>query len=260
MRGIVTMKKLNEANNWLANVKTNEKELRFIMGKKSTSVCVNFYLRAEKIYSKFKNIIKNSEEEILKQGWDIGCSRMSYSSEEIFVTATASEEVSFIELKFRFYIFRDALEEINNRIKFIKETLEFFTKSISEVKISMDIQYYVENTFNVSESSLKDEITSLKYEKKMNEKNSFRKFEIINRHNVTSEINLKQNNKYTDTGIGVNIENIVIEEENLTQEIQFSLYYYIIEYYKIHYNIVNSKQPEYIKSHNEFYNKINLKI
>lgn len=260
MSSTVTMKKLIEANKWLANIKSNEKELRFIMGKKTTSVYVNFYLRSERIYNKFKKLVEKNEKELLSQGWDVGISRLSYCSKDIFVMAIPSENVSCVELKFVFSIYEDGLEEINSKIDFITKTLTFFTENLGEVKNTMDIKYYVENTFNIPETSLRDKITFLGYEQKRNLKSAYRRFEIKNKHNITSGVTLKEFDNYTDLGISIDVENIIIDDKSLTQELQFSLYYYIIEYYKIHYNIVNNTSPEYVEKHKDFYNKVNSKI
>lgn len=256
MKGKVTSNKLDEANKWLAKINSNEKELKFVVEKDVSYVYLTFYLRSEKIYSKYKKMLKNKSKILVSEGWSIGESKMSYADKDIFIYSVASEGVSCVELQFKFSIGKNIPKDIESKIETIHSTLQYFKENIDELKISMDIKYSLSKDVTISEEKVVSILNELSFEKIFNIKDKYRKFEIMSKHNITDYISIQEYNKYINLDICINVENIVVDDFNLTSEIMKSMYFLDIEYAKIHYKILEKLDKTYIESQQEFYNKL----
>lgn len=256
MKGKLTSKKLAMANEYMATINTNEKKLKFIVEKDVISISLNFYLRANKIYSSFKRLLKNNENILIKKGWSIGNTTLSYTSKDIFIYVAPSEDLSCIEVKIKFNVGKDILKDIQSRTEIIKETLTVFYNNIEELKISMDVNYYFPKYIMISSREMMDILISLSYEKMNNVKEKYRKFEIMNKRNITSQVTLGQQEKQMNLELSINVENIVVDQNNVEKEIEFSLYYVMIEYSKIHLNLLELLDNNFLSSQREFYNKV----
>lgn len=256
MRGKVTSKKLVAANQWLATINANEKELKYIVENDVSYVYLTCYLRSEKIYGKFKRMLISKSKKLIEEGWSIGESRLSYSDNNIFIYAFNSEGVSCVELQFKFTIGKDILNDIEARIDIIQKTIEMFNENIDELKISMDVKYSISREITIPEEKLISILEQLSFEKIYNVKGKYRKFEITNNHNITDQIMVQLFRKHINLDISINVENIVVDSENLSEEILFSSYYYIIEYAQLHYSILKELNNEYLISQQKFYEKL----
>ena len=85
MKGKVTSKKLNDSINWFDIINTNEKKLKYIVEKDVNYVYLTFYLRSEKIYSQFKQMLKNKAKRLISDGWSLGESKMSHTNKDISI-------------------------------------------------------------------------------------------------------------------------------------------------------------------------------
>ena len=131
-----------------------------------------------------------------------------------------------------------------------------FNENIDELKISMDVKYSISREITIPEEKLISILEQLSFEKIYNVKGKYRKFEITNNHNITDQIMVQLFRKHINLDISINVENIVVDSENLSEEILFSSYYYIIEYAQLHYSILKELNNEYLISQQKFYEKL----
>ena len=260
MKGKITSKKLNDSIKWFDIINTNEKNLKFIVEKDVNYVYLTFYLRSEKIYSQFKQMLKNKAKRLISDGWSLGESKMSHTNKDIFIYAIANEGVSCVELQFKFSIGDKILEDIKGKTEIISQTLDLFKKNIKELKISMDIKYSLSKDVTISEKDLEEVLEDLSFEKIFNIKGKYRKFEVVNKHNITDQILTQKYGKYISLDISICVENMIIENNNFDEEFTFSPFYFIIEYSKLHYNFLKKLDKEYIYSQQIFYSMLEKAI
>ena len=148
--------------------------------------------------------------------------------------------------------------DIEARIDIIQKTIEMFNENIDELKISMDVKYSISREITIPEEKLISILEQLSFEKIYNVKGKYRKFEITNNHNITDQIMVQLFRKHINLDISINVENIVVDSENLSEEILFSSYYYIIEYAQLHYSILKELNNEYLISQQKFYPKLDI--
>lgn len=256
MKKKFTSKKSVLANEYMAVMNTNERKIKFIVEKDVISIGLKFYLRALKIDTDFRRLIKENENILIKKGWSIGQSILSYSSRDIFIYVVKSEGSSGIEMKCKFNVGKDILRDIQSRINIIKETLTIFYNNIEELKVSMDVDYYFPKYIMISSRKLIDILKALSYERMNNARNKYRKFQVNNNHNITSQVTLGHQEKQVNMELNLNVENIVIDQNNVENELEISLYYVMLEYSRLHFNILNELDTNLIASQREFYNQL----
>ena len=202
-------------------------------------------------------MIRNNEQKLINDGWSLGETRLSFSTSDIFIYASNSEGVSCVELQIKFNVGKNMYKDIEKRISVIQNTLNLFKDNIDELKISMDVNYSLQKDVTIKESEIVSVFKGLDFEKLQNVKGKYRKFKIMNKHNITEQFQLvKQNDKHFILDISIGVDNIVVDYTNIKEEIEFSLYYYIIEYAKFHYNILKILDCGYLLSQQEFYEKL----
>lgn len=145
------------------------------------------------------------------------------------------------------------IEEVSEKLLSI---LNIFYNEVEDVKITVDIIYSLGKEVDISLREFEKILEVMKYGRKRTSKNEFRKFDIIKKHNVTSLIAIRDLESILEYNINVSIENIVINASKFKSEFVDSLYFYVLEYSKLHYNIVNAKDKYYIENNAKFYESL----
>lgn len=176
----------------------------------------------------------------------------------------SNQENPCVNAVLEFPLYGNIADEIKGRLDYIDSILAIFEEQKDEAKLNFDISYSASKNFNVTDSVLKNIFLEQGYENIRIDKEKCRKFKVIDDHNITSVINLKQSfNGSTDFKFGFDVENIVIDLtqnedvlKNIKEEINCSILYYITEYIKIHYNIIKNIDENYFQKNLEFYKSI----
>ena len=124
----------------------------------------------------------------------------------------------------------------------------------------MDIKYSLSKDVTISEKDLEEVLEDLSFEKIFNIKGKYRKFEVVNKHNITDQILTQKYGKYISLDISICVENMIIENNNFDEELTFPPFYFIIEYSKLHYNFLKKLDKEYIYSQQIFYSMLEKAI
>lgn len=152
------------------------------------------------------------------------------------------------------------IEELNIRSDVILEIVKTIIEKLPNVKMTLDIYYSISKYISTSVESIIKILENEKFEEKRIQKNNYRKFEILNKRNITTNIGL---NKFQDNNVeitlNVGIENILINLDNLKEELINSIYFYYSKYARLHYLILKEIDLSYINSNEKLYNKIKSK-
>lgn len=151
---------------------------------------------------------------------------------------------------------QDLITEIEEMSEEILSVLNVFYKEVEDVKITVDIIYSLGKELDINLSSFESILEDMKYERKNTSKNEFRRFEIVKKHNVINLISIRELNNVLEYDVAISIENIVINTANFKSEFINSTYFYAVEYSKLHYNIVDSKDKYYIENNEKFYESL----
>lgn len=152
------------------------------------------------------------------------------------------------------------IEELNIKSDVILEIVKTIIEKLPNVKMTLDIYYSISKYISTSVESIIKILENEKFEEKRIQKNNYRKFEILNKRNITTNIGL---NKFQDNNVeitlNVGIENILINLDNLKEELINSIYFYYSKYARLHYSIFKKIDLSYINSNEKLYNKIKSK-
>lgn len=152
------------------------------------------------------------------------------------------------------------IEELNIKSDVILEIVKTIIEKLPNVKMTLDIYYSISKYISTSMESIIEILENEKFEEKRIQKNNYRKFEILNKRNITTNIGL---NKFQDNNVeitlNVGIENILINLDNLKEELINSIYFYYSKYARLHYSILKEIDLSYINSNEKLYNKIKSK-
>lgn len=152
------------------------------------------------------------------------------------------------------------IEELNIKSDVILEIVKTIIEKLPNVKMTLDIYYSISKYISTSVESIIKILENEKFEEKRIQKNNYRKFEILNKRNITTNIGL---NKFQDNNVeitlNVGIENILINLDNLKEELINSIYFYYSKYARLHYLILKEIDLSYINSNEKLYNKIKSK-
>lgn len=152
------------------------------------------------------------------------------------------------------------IEELNIKSDVILEIVKTIIEKLPNVKMTLDIYYSISKYISTSMESIIEILENEKFEEKRIQKNNYRKFEILNKRNITTNIGL---NKFQDNNVeitlNVGIENILINLDNLKEELINSIYFYYSKYARLHYLILKEIDLSYINSNEKLYNKIKSK-
>lgn len=152
---------------------------------------------------------------------------------------------------------KDLISQIEEVSDILSSILNVFYKEVNDVKITMDVKYSIEKDADILLNEFEKVLNKMEYSRKRTSKNEFRKFNILKKHNVTSLIAVRDLDSILEYNVSVSIENIVINLSNFKMEFANSLYFYAVEYSKLHYNIVKAKDAYYLESNAKFYESLN---
>lgn len=159
-------------------------------------------------------------------------------------------------MRVTFSIDNDFITRLEEVAEVIDKILNVIYVEIEDAKITMDVEYSMTKEADVMPNMFGKVLLDMKYDKKKTSINEFRKFEIVKRRNITNYISMRSLEEGIEYSISTNVENIVIHPSDFKLEVINSLYFYALEYTKLHYNIVNSRNQLYMQNNSKFYEKL----
>lgn len=203
---------------------------------------VKFWIRDERIVKLFNNHVKKNREKLLEEGWDIGRRRISLLKNSINISVVPDSKSPYIEITFMFLLSENTTDDIERKNKMLEKVVNEFIKDVPKAKISIDISYSVSKYLDVSLNKIKDKICQNNFEENKMNALTFRKFEKINKRNVTTKIALKDDKTSVVLDFEVRVENIIANDnrDNMFNEIVKSVYFYHNQYRILH-SIITGK-------------------
>lgn len=172
----------------------------------------------------------------------------------------SSNNFSGIEVYFDFDNDNIGIDKLDLKASIVKKFIQEILKKLPEAKITLDVYYSIKRYLNVDSNDIRDSIEDTEYIQKMTNKDIYRKFEVLNKRNVTSTIELNNYQKnILDFQFEVDIENICINLDNIYDEILNSVYFYYLQYIKLHYSILKKVDLKFLNQNKKFYNMIKEK-
>ena len=168
-----------------------------------------------------------------------------------------SEVLSWMVMTVTFSCDKDLIEQIEDVSDKLISILNVFYREVENVKITMDVNYSLVKEVEIILKDFEKVLDMMEYSRKRTSKNEFRKFNILKKHNVTSLISVRDLENILEYNVSVSVENIVINASNFKDEFVNSLYFYALEYSKLHYNVIKSKDVYYLESNAKFYESLN---
>lgn len=190
----------------------------------------------------------------------MGEKRICLFKKDLRIIIVPNADSSSIEVFFEFNSLENPFEELKEKSKIFSDTIKEILVNLPTAKITLDIFYSVGKYITNDANKIKEACVKRGLKEKNTLKNSLRKFEVLNKRNVTTKVDLILYPNYVDVHFKVDVENIIVNLENIESEIINSVYFYYLQYIKLHYFIVSEIDNEYIKLNEDIYNRIREKL
>ncbi len=166
---------------------------------------------------------------------------MCLLKKNIRVIIIPNYDASTIEIQFKLVQVEDVIKELNENTKIINAFFTTIKAKAPNAKTTLDISFSKEKYIDIDTSIIKKALIESEFEEKKIQKNSYRKFKVINNRNITSKADIIFNSfeKTTDFLFKVDVENIIVDLQNIGREICNSAYYYFFQYCRIHHVLVS---------------------
>lgn len=201
---------------------------------------------------------------MLRKHFDIGIDRLNFNSKSASITIYSNQGNSYINAALKICLYDNIIEDFSNGLKYVQDIYDIFKNFKDKLKLTIDISYNISKNLNVDRNTLEEIFVSQNYQRINIDNEKYRKFNIVEKHNITSIITLsKVFANSLDINLQFDIDNIVIDLnskdeilDNVQREVFDSIFYYIVEYVRTHYFIIKNIDKEYFKANNDMYLEI----
>ena len=196
------------------------------------SVRIKCYIMADKIVDKYNSFIKKNKQELVKKGWNLSSKADSFQNKELRMNIVTSLFKNSVDVTFNFDTVDKSNEHIDKEVQWIvKRILNLDAKARLNIDVTVG-----ENT-------------------KFLEKR-YRKFEIIDGLNITTNVFVTGTPRDSEVDYVVDLENSIIDTSQIQDAMDNAMYYYYLKYVRLHYELLSQIQPSFIKVNQNFYDSI----
>jgi hypothetical protein len=188
---------------------------------------------------------------LINDGWKIQEKKISYHKENVKIVIKTNSTNSYFEVIFN-VIPTDNIEyDLKFSSSIIINLMKVIYDEVKDAKVSLDVLFSEAKDVNIDIDKVKSILRKDEFEEKRLCVEDFTKFEVVLNKNVTTKIDVD-----TKLNFKVNIENMIVDLDSVLDEILNSVYFYYLQYIKLHYSLVNAINSEYVKNNEMFYSKV----
>lgn len=191
---------------------------------------IKFFIREEKVGKSFYNYIAQNRLELLKNGWDIGKSRISLLKNSVNISIVSDIKIPCLEMAFMLTLGEDINKDIKCNSEIIEKVVSEILNKVPKAKITIDVTYSVSKYYDLSLDEIKRQIYLNDFKENNMQKMKYRKFECVDKRYVTTNIIVNDDETSIIIDFEVKVENVIVNTNNMIEEIEKSAYLYYRQY------------------------------
>lgn len=217
------------------------------------SARIKCYIMADKIVDKYNSFIKKNKQELVKKGWKLSSKADSFQNKELRMNIVTSLFKNSVDVTFDFDTVDKAYEHIDKEVQcIVKKILNLDEKA----RLNIDVTIGDKRGLRLSPGLYEQLLYEAGYKNTKFLEKRYRKFEILDGLNITTNIYVSGNSREGEVEYFVDLENSIIDTSQIQDAMNNAMYYYYVKYVKLHYELLSQIQPSFIKVNQNFYNSI----
>lgn len=225
----------------------------YIMMVGSPRVKFKCYVMADKIADKYNEYVKENKHLLVQKGWKFSSKINSFLNEELRIDIVTSLFKNSVDITFTF----DTLDLANKCLEeYVKTTVDTILKLDKNSRLVIDISISDRRRLRLSPGLYEQLLYEAGYRDSRMFSSRYRKFETFKKINITTNLYVTKLSTDNEVEYAVDLENSIINTEEIQNAMNYAMYYYYLQYIKLHYELLSQIQPSFIKVNNDFYKKV----
>lgn len=218
---------------------------------------IKCYIMADKIVDKYNSFIKKNKQELVKKGWKLSSKADSFQNKELRMNIVTSLFKNSVDVTFNFDTIDKAYSHLDQEVQWV---LNRILNLDANTRLNIDVTIGDKRGLRLSPGLYEQLLCEAGYRNTKFLEKRYRKFEILDGLNITTNIYVSGTSKEGEVDYSVDLENSIINTTQLKDAMDNALYYYYVKYVKLHYELLSQIQPSFIEVNQNFYKTLEAYI